>query len=381
LSAIGFLATLVALKWREIMVSVGIVCGGQSAEHEVSLVSAKNILAAIDRKRFRPFPVGVSKSGDWYRFDDGSFLLNPDDPAAIALDLDKGTRLQWLPGDEGGWFDAGTDRKLGMDVLFPIIHGTRGEDGILQALIELAGVPYVGSGVRGSAACMDKEFTKVLARSAGVAVAPWCTLRVSDDVPSFADCAKDLGSETLFVKPANAGSSAGISKVSDASTWAEAIQTAFQFDTKILIEAGVAGREIECAVLGNHDPKASTLGEIIPRHSFYSYEAKYLDPDGAALVIPAELPAAVSKSVQELAVKTYKALDCEGLARVDFFVTKGNDVILNEVNTLPGFTPISMYPKLWAESGIAYPELIEKLINFAFERHKERSGIQLDLKI
>lgn len=311
---------------------VGVVYGGRSSEHEVSLMSAKNVMAAMDRTRYVVIPFKIPKDGK------------------IAFD---------------------GLRKL--DVVFPVLHGTYGEDGSVQGLLRMLDVPYVGPDVLGSSVGMDKDVAKRLLRDAGIPVADFLTFRKGESV-SASKVWKRLG-KPVFVKPANQGSSVGVHKAKNDAELKAAVKDAFRFDTKILIEEAVKGREIEVSVLGNEDPEASVAGEIIPHHEFYSYEAKYLDEDGAGLAIPAKLPAAAMRKVRALAVATFKTLGLEGMARVDFFMRKDGGFAVNEVNTIPGFTKISMYPKLWAASGLPYPKLIDRLISLALERHARQGRL------
>jgi D-alanine-D-alanine ligase len=257
-----------------------------------------------------------------------------------------------------------------VDVVFPILHGPFGEDGTIQGFLKLADIPFVGPGVLGSAVGMDKDAMKRLLRDAGIPIGKFITVKSHEQAPSFAEIETVLG-KPFFIKPANMGSSVGISKVNDEAHYGSAIKDAFQYDIKIIIEEFIPGREIECAVLGNEEPAASVPGEIIPSHEFYSYDAKYLDENGAALEIPAKIDEKTKKRIQELAIKTFHALCCEGLSRVDFFLKEDGEIIVNEINTMPGFTRISMYPKMWEASGITYTELISRLIELAISRHEK----------
>jgi D-alanine-D-alanine ligase len=295
-------------------ITVGILFGGKSAEHEVSLQSAKNIYDAIDRGRFEPVLIGIDKGGKWLLSDASRFLLNSGDPRNISLNP-SGSPVSLTPASEGSL--SGAAPKL--DVVFPILHGPFGEDGTVQGLLKLAGVPFVGSGVLGSAIGMDKDVMKRLFRDAGIPIGKFLAFRSHNTIPPFAEITAALGSP-VFVKPVNMGSSVGISKARTQAEFSAAINEAFQHDTKIVIEECIVGREIECAVLGNDDPIASVPGEVIPTHEFYSYEAKYLDENGAALEIPAKLDDKTQKRVQELSIKAFQTLCCEGLSRIDFFL-------------------------------------------------------------
>ena len=325
---------------------VGILFGGRSAEHEISILSSKSIYEAIDKEKFTPVLVKIEKSG----------------------------HLQM-------------DHLLKFDVVFPILHGPFGEDGTIQGLLKTADVPFVGPGVLGSAVGMDKDVMKRLLRDAGIPIGKFISVKSHEKLPLFAEAEAALGSP-LFIKPANMGSSVGIAKVRNETEYAAAVKDAFQYDTKIIMEEFIPGREIECGVLGNEDPIASIPGEIIPSHEFYSYDAKYLDEKGATLQIPALLDEKLTKDVQELAVKVFKTLCCEGLSRVDFFLKENSasaaistessdtEIIVNEINTMPGFTNISMYPKMWEASGISYTELITRLIELALSRHKKEKELR-----
>ena len=273
-----------------------------------------------------------------------------------------------------------TERALaGVDVVFPVLHGPFGEDGTIQGLLKLAGLPFVGAGVLGSAVGMDKDVMKRLLREARISVPKFLTFhRHGADEIRFDAVKRQLG-VPVFVKPANLGSSVGISKANSSSALARAVKEAFRYDSKILVEEHIQGREIECSILGNDNPIASLPGEIVTRHDFYSYEAKYLDKKGAELMIPAKLPAPVAKTIQETAIDTFKVLCCEGMARVDFFLRGRNEVLVNEINTIPGFTQISMYPKLWEASGISYPKLIDRLIQLALDRSRKEKALLTSL--
>jgi D-alanine-D-alanine ligase len=352
---------------------VGILFGGKSAEHEVSLQSAKNVYDAIDRNKFVPVLIGIDKSGRWLLSDESRFLLNPGDPRLIKLNSEGGP-VALVPESRGqlAALDGKGREARRLDVVFPILHGPFGEDGTVQGLLKLADIPFVGPGVLGSAAGMDKDVMKRLLRDAGLPVGKFLTLKSHEPVPPFAEIEAALG-KPFFVKPANMGSSVGIGKAHNADEYPAAVKDAFQYDTKIIIEEFIPGRELECAVLGSEEPAASVPGEVISSHEFYSYNAKYLDEKGAVLEIPANIPDGTKARVQELAIKTFQALCCEGLSRVDFFLKPDGEVIINEINTMPGFTRISMYPKLWEAGGVDYTELITRLIELAISRfEKER---------
>lgn len=356
---------------------VGIIFGGRSAEHEVSLQSAKNILDALDKERFDVALIGIDKQGQWHVSDPAAFLLNADDPARIALAA-SGNGIAVLPGHERLQLTAVEPGHAlqQIDVVFPIVHGTLGEDGSLQGLLRMANLPFVGSGVLGSAVAMDKDVAKRLLRDAGLQVAPFiCLNRASAASADFDTVAAQLGLP-LFVKPANQGSSVGVSKVRDAVEFHAAVALALSFDHKALVESAIDGREIECAVLGNEVPAASVCGEVVVHDDFYSYDTKYISDSGAETVIPADIPAQTEQRIREIAVRAYQALDCIGMARVDVFLTPAGEVVINEINTLPGFTRISMYPKLWAASGLGYTALITRLVELALERKTQDQALR-----
>lgn len=349
---------------------VAVICGGPSAEHEVSLQSARNIVNAIDRQRFVVSVIGVDQSGRWHALDADDFLENADDPKRIAM-KHADDELAIVPGRQRAQLVDlhGNDCLADVDVVFPIIHGTFGEDGTLQGLMRAADLACVGAGVVGSAVAMDKDIAKRLLRDAGLTIAPFtCFNRATVGTADYAELVTELG-QPLFVKPANQGSSVGVSRVANAEEFDDAIRLALTFDHKVVVESAVVGREIECAVLGNETPSTSTCGEVVVGDGgFYSYDSKYVDEDVARVVIPAELDAATIDAIREVARRSYIALECAGLARVDVFLTPDLHVVVNEVNTLPGFTRISMYPKLWQASGLAYPALITQLVDLALER-------------
>ncbi len=355
---------------------VGIIFGGRSAEHEVSLQSAKNILDALDKERFDVSLIGVDKQGLWHLCDAAGFLLNADDPKRIALDT-SGPILSVLPGAERGQLLAADGRQVPqLDVVFPIVHGTLGEDGTLQGLLRTLNLPFAGPGVLGSAAAMDKDIAKRLLRDAGLAVAPFaCFNHVTAAAADYDALVAQLGLP-LFVKPANQGSSVGVSKVRNAEEFATAMALALSFDHKVLVESAIVGREIECAVLGNNLPEASVCGEVVVHDDFYAYDTKYISASGAETVIPADIAADAQQRLRDIAVRAYQALDCIGMARVDVFLTEAGEVVINELNTLPGFTKISMYPKLWGASGLGYTALITRLIELALERHAADKGLR-----
>jgi len=394
---------------------VGILFGGRSGEHEVSLLSAASVLNAIDKTKYEVVPIGITKDGRWLTAEHAERLLKGEkhsgegargtpsaqlragDPEATpgAAVLATGesvvvppepTRREagLAPFQTDSSLRRASDRAINVDVIFPVLHGTFGEDGTIQGLLELADIAYVGAGVLGSAAGMDKDIMKSLFRAAGLPIVKHVTVLRSQFEGSPQKVRKLVESKLkypVFVKPANLGSSVGISKAHDGKELGPAIAEAARFDRKIVIEDGVGGkknkaREIECAVLGNDDPKASIAGEIVPCKEFYDYDAKYL-VEGSEAIIPAQLTKAEMKTVQRLAIAAFQAVDCTGLARVDFLMDpKSRKIFVNEINTMPGFTAISMYPKMWTASGIAYPELIDRLIRLGIERHEDKKRNQ-----
>lgn len=356
-------------------IRVGILFGGKSAEHEVSLQSAKNVADAIDKNKYEVSLIGIDKSGRWLLPNQSQFLLNESNPKLIKLNKENEQDVALVP-QSGGQITNLTDEKshTAIDVVFPILHGPFGEDGTVQGLLKLANIPFVGASVLGSAIGMDKDVMKRLLRDAGIPVAKFLVFKKGDAV-NFETASKELGTP-MFVKPANLGSSVGVSKVKTKEEFDKAVDDAFQYDTKILVEETIVGREIECSVLGNQNPIASVPGEILPNHEFYSYEAKYIDENGAALKIPADIPEDTKKKIQELAVRTFTTLECEGLGRVDFFLKQNGELVVIEINTIPGFTKISMYPRLWEASGISYTELIDRLLQLATERFEREQGLK-----
>jgi len=358
------------------MIRVGIFFGGQSAEHEVSLQSAKNVLEALDKTKFLPTLIGIDKVGRWNIVD--SDTLNAGLSSHSLQNKSSAKSFTLMPGASNEVVSIPSpEMNSSIDVALPILHGPLGEDGSIQGFFELAGMPYVGPNILGSAVGMDKDVMKRLLRDAGLPIAPYRVLHdyeISTFTPS--SILEDFGSP-VFVKPANMGSSVGVSRAASVEELIAAVKTAFEYDTKILIEKAVVGDEIECGILGNTSPLASVIGKIVPREAdFYSYEAKYIDEKGATLEIPADIPEDISAKARDIALSTFKALGCEGMSRVDMFLTKNNEIIVNEINTIPGFTQISMYPKLWEASGIGYSELITNLIELALERQHRRSRLK-----
>jgi D-alanine-D-alanine ligase len=356
-------------------IRVGIVFGGQSAEHEISILSARNVLEALDGTRFEPVLIGIDKSGRWLQQDAQHLLMSARDPRQVRIE--DGASMQ-LPSTFGVQGQA--TRSAPLDVIFPVLHGTLGEDGAVQGLLEVAGIPYVGAGVLGSAIGMDKDVMKRLLRDAGIAVADFRTLRRSGFDRDPAAACRELATLglPLFVKPANAGSSVGITKVERLADLEEALRHAFEFDVKVLAEVAILGRELELAVLGGDPPAVSVAGEIIVEHpdGFYSYDAKYIDEKGVRFELPAQISPSQQAEAQAIALKTFEILECEGLARVDLFLTREGKFLVNEINTLPGFTAISMYPKLWELSGVSAQALVTRLIELALDRARQRSDLR-----
>jgi len=357
---------------------IGVLFGGKSAEHEVSLQSARNVIESLDKNKYEIIPIGINKDGKWLLNTTSNYLLNSNNPKLIKLNKSNKEIALYAQGQGAlAPINDKNEIKGKIDVVFPVMHGPFGEDGSMQGLLKLAGVPFVGPSVLGSAVGMDKEITKRVLRDSGIPVGKFITARKGEKI-DFDKIKKELGLP-LFIKPANMGSSVGINKVRSAKEFIKAVKEAFDFDNKIIIEEFIEGREIECAVLGNEKPMASIPGEIIANQDFYSYNAKYID-EGSVAVIPAKIDKKTTKKIQELAVKTFQALNCEGMSRVDFFLKKNGTIMVNEINTIPGFTNISMYPKLWEASGIPIPKLLDKLIEFGIERFKREQKLKTSVK-
>jgi D-alanine-D-alanine ligase len=353
---------------------VGIIFGGRSGEHEVSLVSATSVMRALDREKYEVVPIGITPGGRWISSPRALGMLKEKAP----LDREPEQFLVPEPNRRGLVAAEGNGGSTPLDVVFPIVHSTYGEDGTLQGLLELANIPYVGAGVLASALGMDKIVQKMVFASAGLPLVRycWCYSAACRDHPSKVTRMVERELRyPVFVKPANTGSSVGISKVHGRRELGPALALASAFDRKVIIEQGIANaREIECSVLGNDAPEASVPGEIIPSNEFYDYDAKYVDGKSTS-VIPARLPSPLARKIREIAVRAYTAIDCAGMARVDFFVTKGKaKVYLNELNTIPGFTAISMYPKMWEAAGVSFSGLLDRLIALAIERHGEMNA-------
>jgi D-alanine-D-alanine ligase len=362
-------------------IRLGILFGGRSGEHEVSLTSAASVLKALDPEKYEVLPIGITRDGRWLVGSSADRLLpgvlENGRPVTASVDP-TGPRLIPLGPDSLAPRErrASESRSAEIDVIFPVLHGTFGEDGTVQGLLELAGIPYVGAGVLASAVGMDKDVMKKLFRDARLPIVKWVAVLRSEweqhPLRVRARAEKKIG-YPMFVKPANLGSSVGISKVHAAKEFAPAIKLAAEYDNKVIVERAVDAREIECSVLGNEHPEASVPGEVVPVNEFYDYEAKYVK-EGSELIIPAKLRPRQARRVQQLAVRAFQAIDCAGMARVDFLLDrKTAGLFVNEINTIPGFTPISMYPKLWEASGVPYSKLVDRLIELALERHRQKT--------
>jgi D-alanine-D-alanine ligase len=357
---------------------VGIVFGGQSGEHEVSLMSSASVIKVMDKTKYDIIPIGITKEGNWNLFlgdiskiEDGSW---PDEavPALLSPDPNHKCIITLIDGKESRYY---------LDVVFPVLHGPRGEDGTVQSLFEMMNIPYVSCGVTSSALCMDKVFSKKILEQNGLPIVDYKVFYKREllvRMPEIISELEDYLGYPCFVKPANLGSSVGISKARNREELKSALMIAAQYDIKVLVEKFIDAREIECSVLGNDEPKASLPGEIIPSRDFYDYTAKYSDGDKSKLLLPAPVSRKDVSRIQELAVKAFTALDCSGMARVDFLMSKvSGNIYINELNTIPGFTKISMYPKMWEVSGLSYKDLIDELIEFAFERHRQKNELKL----
>lgn len=354
--------------------NVAVFFGGKSPEHEVSLRSAKNVVSALDKSKFNPILIGISQQGTWYSFPNDSVfekLVRINDQE-LNLECESVTLVSIK--EKPYLFSLNTNQKVLIDIAFPVLHGPMGEDGSIQGLFKMFNVPFVGCGIIGSAAGMDKEIMKRFLKEAQIPHAKYILI-TPNFIPDYNIIVNKLGTP-FFIKPANAGSSVGVYKIKSEIEFKTNLKEAFKFDFKILAEEFIQGREIECSVLGsNESPQASLPGEVITNQDFYSYEAKYLDDNGAKIVIPANLNSETVSSIQEMAKATFTAMCCEGLTRVDFFLKLNGELIINEINTLPGFTKISMYPKMWEASGLKYTDLITELIMLGLARHQNEQKI------
>lgn len=367
--------------------SIGLVFGGRSGEHEVSIASAISVYNALDKSRYDVTLIAIDKEGHWRLPSEKQFLTQAANPLNGKI-VSSAASYAFVPcpgKEQLISLEAGQTQVPHLDVVMGILHGTFGEDGTIQGMLEMAQIPYVGSGVLGSAIGMDKEIARKLLRAAGIPTVPTLCIRKSAFLKNPASFESQILRDFIFpffVKPANAGSSVGVHKVKTREQLRAALDDAFDFDVKVLVEKGINARELECAVLGNDEPRASIVGEIVPRHEFYSYEAKYLDDNGADLHIPAQnLKPELAEKVRAMAIETFRVLQCRGMARVDFFLDRDDGALyLNEVNTIPGFTKISMYPKLWEASGIGYSALVDELIRLALENSAEKKALKTNFR-
>ena len=357
---------------------IAILYGGRTGEHEVSCRSAASVVASLDSEVYTPLLVGIDKRGNWYLQQTAAYT-GSGDVRYLVIEANEERRVTVVPGR--GLAVGG--RPLAVDLVFPVLHGTFGEDGTMQGLLEIAGIPYAGAGVLGSALAMDKAMVKSVWQRADLPVVPFVTISKAEAAGSpqaierLGDAARARFGMPLFVKPVRAGSSVGVGRVDSLEQLSKAVETALRFDLDVMVEPCVIGREIECSVVGNANPEAYGPGEIISSHAFYDYKAKYLDPDGARLVIPADIPEKGRAEVRSLAVKAYRAAGIEGMARVDFFLeAKSGAILLNEINTIPGFTNISMFSRMCEASGLRYADLLGRIITLGLERHRAHEGLQ-----
>lgn len=349
---------------------IAVVCGGQSTEHEVSILSASNVVTELDRDRYDVAVIYISRSGAWHLLTDVQRFLQ--DGVAACLDNELYEPVTVALGQVKPLVSIkDCSKQYSIDCFFPMLHGTLGEDGTIQGLFEMLNVPYVGANVISSSICMEKHIAKQLLRDAGLPTTDWVAVNRNQLAEiNYQQVTATLG-ECLFIKPASLGSSVGINKVTNQQQFEQALQDAFHYDADVLIEPCINGREVECSVLGNDNPTVSLPGEISTQHEFYSYEAKYCDPDSLTIQTPADLPASIVKQLQEVAVKAYQVLFCSGMARVDFFVVDNQQVLISEVNTIPGFTSLSMYPQNWQVSGLQYKDLLTELVQLAIQRYQD----------
>lgn len=356
---------------------VAVLCGARSTEHEVSLVSAYNIVKAIDRDKYDVYIVGISKSGEWRQYSTEDFAVNAENGVGnVHLSEQPISGRLAVRQCSREFYDIDNNKvAFECDIVFPAVLGNYAEDGLMQGLLRMMDVPFTTSDTLGSAVGFDKDISYRLMRDAGLPVAKFVTLRKNFDRPSYDDIKSELGTGTIFVKPANAGSSVGVSKVTDQNSLNTALELAFEYDVKVIVQAAVVGREVEISVTGNiGNFKTSVVGEIIEKdpEDFYSYENKYINSSNVDLIAPAEISDELYQQISQAAIKVCEILECEGFGRVDFFIDQNNQIYVNEINTMPGFTSISMFPRLWDKSGTSYPELIEWLLNLAVERYKFR---------
>jgi D-alanine-D-alanine ligase len=358
-------------------INLVVLLGGKSPEHNISLISGHSVIRSLDKDKYDIVVVGIDKNGQWWRQQSTDYLANSSDPARICL-LPSNEPVMFSTDGSSCWLtnSATMDKLIKVDAVFPVLHGAYGEDGVVQGYFRANNVAFVGVDVMASAVGMDKDMAKRIWRDAGIAIADFEIVDLSNRFQiEYNRVVEKLGLP-LFVKPANAGSSVGVSKVTNEIEFKVALDEAFKFDRKVLIEEAIQGIEVECAVLGNEFPEASVVGAIIPTETFYSYDAKYISSTGAKLEIPADISEKVSNHIRSTAIKAFKAIGGEGLSRVDFFLRPDNTIVLNEINTLPGFTSISMYPKLWEATGVPYPILLDRLIELGIDRHRQMQRLQ-----
>lgn len=357
--------------------NLAVIIGGKSPEHAISLRSGRSVIQALDKSKYEITVIGIDKSGQWNLMDATDFLLHPEDNKNISLKPSKTKVFLETDGKKTWLTDRNSNRKIkNINVAFPVLHGAYGEDGIIQGIFRSVNLAFVGVDIMASAVGMDKDIAKRLWRDAGIPVASFEVIDHSNKSKiRFDSLVKKLGLP-LFVKPANAGSSVGVHKVSNKEEFDAAVKDALLYDRKLLVEEAIIGIEVECAVLGNENPKGSVIGAIVPSEKFYSYDAKYISTSGAKLMIPADISDSTCKMIQKTAIKAFKCIGAEGLSRVDFFLKEDNSIVINEINTLPGFTSISMYPKLWEASGLPYSKLLDQLINLGLKRHKTISKLK-----
>ena len=358
-------------------ISVAVIIGGKSPEHTISLRSGRSVVHALDNNKYEITVLGIDKEGKWYLQETSDFLLHADDNVLIALKPSETQVFLDTDGKNTTLINRKNNRKIKkIDVAFPVLHGAYGEDGIIQGLFRTVNVPFVGVDIMTSAVGMDKDIAKRLWRDAGIPIAAFEVINHSNkNKVKYETIVKKLGSP-LFVKPANAGSSVGVHKVTNKEEFKSAVNDAFLYDRKLLVEEAITGIEVECAVLGNDMPKPSVIGGIMPTEIFYSYDAKYINSTGAKLMIPAPIAPEITVYIQKMAIKAFECIGGEGLSRVDFFLKPDNTIVINEINTMPGFTSISMYPKLWEATGLTYPLLLDKLIDLGIQRYKSMKKLK-----
>lgn len=355
---------------------VAVFAGARSTEHEVSLISAYNIVNAIDTKKYEVFVVGIDKQGVWRQYDPTNFVSDPTDISKIKLATPISGHLT-VTQCSNAFYDLDKNGAVAFecDVIFPAVLGNYAEDGTIQGLLRMMDVPFTTPDVLGSAVAMDKDVAYRLFRDAGIAVAPFIMLRKNAKVPTFGELKEELGTDLIFVKPSNAGSSVGVSRVTNEVEYQRGLGLAFKYDVKVIVQAGVVGRELEISMMGNiGSQRTSVVGEIIEKDSddFYSYDNKYVHSSNVELIAPAQISDDLYERISDTAIKACEVLECEGFSRIDFFVTEDETIYVNEINTMPGFTAISMFPRLWGESGVSYPELIDNLLQIAIDRHDYR---------